>query len=57
MDQLKPMNLYVVDTGTKELYVWAGSEAEAGELVCATGEPVAYVEFYSDDPADEPNDG
>jgi hypothetical protein len=49
--------VYVVDTGPKsddprEIYVLADSEFDAAEQVAALGEPVNYVEHYSDDPAD-----
>ena len=48
--------LYVVDTGTMDVYVMAVNEIEAGEKVYAlNGEkPIVDVEFYSDDATDCP---
>lgn len=45
-------DVYVVDTGEREIYVLANSECEAAEHVAALGEPVNYAEWYSDDPTD-----
>lgn len=44
-------DIYVVDTGTFEVYVFADGEAEACEQVCEKLglESVKYAEFYSDD--------
>lgn len=47
-------DIYVVDTGEYEVYVYADSEAEACEQVCEKLDidSVKYAEYYSDDPAD-----
>lgn len=50
------MSVYVVDTGEREVYVLAEDECTAVEQVAATGENVKHAEFYSDDPADMPDD-
>lgn len=45
------MSIYVVDTGSFEVYVFADSEAEACEQVCeklGLGS-VNYAEYYSED--------
>lgn len=48
------MDIYVVDTGEHEVYVYADSEAEACEKACEKLEidSVKYAEYYSDDPDD-----
>lgn len=48
------MSVYVVDTGSEELYVLAEDECDAAEQVASMGHEVNYAEFYSDDPADLP---
>jgi len=57
-DETSGMEVYVVDTGQREIYVLAPDEFEAAEAVTALGEGFNYVEWFSDDPADvhEDND-
>lgn len=50
------MSVYVVDTGKREIYVFADSECDAAEQVAAMGENVNYAEHYSDDPSDMPEE-
>jgi hypothetical protein len=50
------MNVYVIDTGTREYYTVAPDEFEAAEKVAALGEGFNYVEFFSDDLSDLPED-
>ena len=50
------MYVYVVDTGSREVYVLAPDEYDAAWRVADLGEGFNYVEFYSDDPADLPDD-
>ena len=47
-------DVYVVDTGQEEVYVYADSEGEAESIVMSELEldGVNYAEFYSDDPTD-----
>lgn len=47
-------DVYVVDTGEREVYVLAENEADACEQVSHMGENVEYAEFFSDDPTDAP---
>ena len=46
--------VYVIDTGSEEVYTIAANECEAGEHVCAVMglDTINYVEWYSDDPSD-----
>lgn len=48
------MDVYVVDTGEREIYVLADTDYEAAEQVTALGENVNYAEWYSDNPEDAP---
>lgn len=50
------MKVYVVDTGSREVYLLAPDEFDAAERVAALGEGFNYVELYSEDPADLPDD-
>lgn len=47
-----PQDVYVVDTGERDIYVLANAEYEAAEKVAAMGENVVYAEWYSNDPED-----
>jgi hypothetical protein len=49
-------DVYVVDTGEREVYVLANTDYEAAEKVAAAGEHVLYAEWYSNDP-DDVDDG
>jgi hypothetical protein len=49
-------NVYVIDTGSREYYTVAADEYEAAEKVIALGEGFNYVEFFSDDLTDLPDD-
>lgn len=47
-------DVYVIDTGSEEVYTIAANECEAAEHVRAVLnlDTINYVEWYSDDPTD-----